>query len=259
VSIVLQTQDQFRLVIPYVEFARQVRGPRPLILDTSAVIDGRILEISRTGLIQAPIVIPRFVIDELQRLADSGDGLKRSRGRRGLALVSRLQREPLLEVSVDESEVAGAGVDQMILDLATRTPGTIVSTDPGLTRVAGIKGVTSVNLNELASAMRPTVAPGDRIDVSLVRPGEQAGQGVGFLDDGTMVVAEDGGERVGQSVTLRVTSSLQTSAGRMIFARLAEDAVETGSPSRAEETKLVFQERVTHMRGSSPSGAQQPA
>jgi len=178
-------------------------------------------------LIQAPVIIPRFVVDELQRLADSGDGLKRSRGRRGLEIVSRFQREPLLDVLVDESEAAGAGVDQMLIDLATRTPGTVVTTDLALTRVAQIKGLTTVNINDVASAMRPLVTPGDRLDVRLVRPGDQAGQGVGFLDDGTMVVAENGGECVGRTVSLRVTSSLQTSAGRMIFARV-DDPASTG-------------------------------
>ncbi|RMH28719.1 MAG: PIN/TRAM domain-containing protein [Planctomycetota bacterium] len=258
VSIVLQTQDQFRLVIPYVEFARQVRGPRPLILDSAALIDGRILDVCRTGLIQAPIVIPRFVVDELQTLADSGDGLKRTRGRRGLEIVSRLQREALLDVSVDESDAAGAGADQMLIDLAARLPGTVVTTDSALARVAGIKGVSAVNLNELASAMRLAVAPGDRLEVRLVRPGEQPGQAVGFLDDGTMVVADDGADLIGRTAALRVTSSLQTNAGRMIFAR-PTDAPAADAPPATPTTDTGAQpEREASPDGSAASRRRDP-
>lgn len=222
VSIVLQTQDQFRLVIPYVEFSKQIRGPIPLLLDTSAIIDGRVLEVGRTGMIQSPIIVPKFVVDELQRLADSSDAIKRARGRRGLDLVGRLQREPLLDVQIDETEVPGSGVDQMLIELAAKAPGTIVTSDTGLDRVAGIKGVATINLNDLARAMRPTVVPGETIELRLVRVGAQPEQGVGYLDDGTMVVAEDGADRVGEMVRLRVTSSLQTAAGRMIFTRIRD-------------------------------------
>ena len=223
VSIVLQTQDQFRLVIPYVEFARQIRGPRPLLLDTSALIDARILDLGRTGLLQTPIMVPRFVVDELQSLADSQDRLKRGRGRRGLDTVTALQRHPGLDVTIEESDAAGAGVDQQIVDLAGRLPATIVTTDSGLGRVAAIKNVAFVNLNEVAAAMRLNLIPGDTIDVRIVRAGEQPEQGVGYLDDGTMVVVEDGADLIGDAVPVRVTNSLQTNSGRLVFARAKDD------------------------------------
>lgn len=224
VVTVLQTQDDFRLVIPYIEFAKQIRGVRPMLLDSSAIIDARIVEIGETGLIQAPMVIPRFVIAELQLLADSSDKLKRAKGRRGLELVARLQRSPTLDVSLDETPVPGKAVDQQLIELARAMPAVIVTTDLGLTRVARIQGVRVLNLNDLANAMKSSVIPGEHLDVVLIKAGEQQGQAVGYLDDGTMVVAEDGHGAIGQRVSLIVTSSLQTSAGRLIFGRLAAGA-----------------------------------
>lgn len=222
VTTVLQTQDDFRLVIPYVEFAKQLRGPRPMILDTSALIDGRIVELCATSLLQSPIVIPQFVIAELQTLSDSHDKLKRARGRRGLDVVQRLQRAGNLDVSIDQRLSSGAGVDAQLIELAKDLPGILVTTDFGLTRVASIASVRVANLNDVSTAMRPALAAGDPVTLRLIKPGEQAGQGVGYLEDGTMVVAEDGGAFVGQVATLVVTSTLQTSAGRLIFARVRE-------------------------------------
>ncbi len=220
VSIVLQTQDDFRLIIPYVEFAKQIRGVKPLIQDTSALIDGRVLEMAESGLVQAPIIIPRFVIGELQALSDSSDRLKRARGRRGLDMVTRLQRSPLLDVTIDETPTPGKSVDQMLVDLARRTPGVIVTNDLGLKRVAAIHGVAVINMNDVANSLKPLVIPGEALSLRLIKRGEQPGQGVGYLDDGTMVVAEDGAHAVGEDVTLTVTSSMQTSAGRLIFGRV---------------------------------------
>lgn len=225
IATVLETQDDFRLVIPYVEFAKQIRGPRPLMLDTSALIDGRIADLASTGIIQSPIVIPGFVIGELQTLSDSTDRLKRARGRRGLDLISRLQRSATLDVSIDESPVPGKAVDQMLVEAAKRTPATIVTTDMGLSRVAGIQGVTVLNLNDVANSLKPAVIPGEGLHVRLIKPGEQRGQAVGYLDDGTMVVAEDGADCIGEEVDLVVTSTLQTSAGRLIFGRVGGDDI----------------------------------
>jgi uncharacterized protein YacL len=230
ITTVLQTQDDFRLVIPYVEFAKQVRGPKPLLLDTSALIDGRIVDVAETGILQAPMVIPEFVVNELQVLADSSDKLKRTRGRRGLDVITRLQRSLRLDVSIDQTPVPGKSVDPMLIELAKRLPATIVTTDTGLARVAGIQGVGVLNLNDLAAALKPSVIPGEQVTLTLLRPGEQRGQAVGYLDDGTMVVAEDGYEALGQEVTLTVTSTLQTSAGRLIFGRLVE---RPGAPAGA--------------------------
>lgn len=222
ITTVLQTQDDFRLVIPYVEFAKQRRGVRPMVLDTSALIDARIVDVAESGVTQSPIVVPQFVIEELQRLADSQDKLKRARGRRGLEVVSKLQRSPQLDVTIDETAVGGKAVDQMLVELCQALPGVVVTTDTGLARVADIRGVPVVNLNALAHALKPSLIPGEAMTVRLVKQGEHAGQGVGYLPDGTMVVAEDGGGAVGQEVSLTVTSAIQTANGRMIFGRLGE-------------------------------------
>ncbi len=220
VTTVLQTQDDFRLVIPYVEFAKQIRGVRPLITDTSALIDGRLPDVATTGFLQAPIVIPRFVIVELQTLADSDDSLKRAKGRRGLELAAKLQRIPRLDVTIDERPVSGIGVDQMIIELARLMPAFVVTTDVALAQVARLNGISVLNINDLANAIKTAAVPGQTISVQLMRAGEQPGQAVGFLPDGTMVVAEQAATLIGSSVDLVVSSSLQTSAGRLIFASL---------------------------------------
>ena len=222
VTIVLQTQDDFRLVIPYVEFAKQIRGPRPLILDTSSLIDARFADLCQTGIIQSPVVIPHFVVGELQLLADSGDKLKRARGRRGLDVITRLQRTGTLDISIDETVVPGKAVDQMLVELAREMEAVIVTADVGLNRVASIQGVRVLNLNDVANSLKPALIPGEQLSLRLIKPGEQPQQGVGYLDDGTMVVAEDGRAFVGQQVTLTLTSTLQTSAGRLLFGRVVD-------------------------------------
>lgn len=231
VSSVLQTQDDFRLVIPYVEFARQTRGVKPNILDTSALIDARIAEICATGLIQTPIVIPRFVIAELQLLADSHDKLKRARGRRGLDVVTRLQRLGTLDVSIDDSRVTATAmsVDLMLVELAKQLSGRVVTTDLALARIAQIHGVTALNLHEIANAFKPALIPGEQLSLRLVKPGEQPAQGVGYLEDGTMVVVDGGAPYIGTQVDLLVTGSMQTTAGRLVFARVFD----TPQPSAA--------------------------
>lgn len=216
---VLQTEDDFRLVIPYVEFSRQIRGPQPWLLDSSALIDGRAVALAETGLFQSRLIVAQFVLDELQRLSDSADRLKRNRGRAGLDAVRRLQRSSAIEVSVDAAPPHAAEVDQALIELAQRLPATIVTTDSGLERTAAIHSVRVLNIHELAQSMRPNVMPGERVEVRLVRPGEQEGQAVGYLDDGTMVVAEDGADRIGERADLVIRSTLQTSAGRLVFAR----------------------------------------
>ncbi len=227
VTFVLQTQDDVRLVIPYVEFAKQLRGPRPLLMDSSALIDARFADALQTGFFQAPIVVPRFVIGELQQLADSQDKLKRAKGRRALDIVARLQRTAALDVSIDPTSTPGIGVDQALIELAVRTRGVIVTTDSGLAKVAAIQGATVLNVNDLATALRPALAAGETVTVKLVKPGEQPGQAVGYLPDGTMVVAEDGAPHVGRDTPLIVISTLQTSAGRLIFARTVPTGPDT--------------------------------
>jgi uncharacterized protein YacL len=231
VATVLQTRDDFRFVLPYVEFAKQIRGVRPLLLDTSSLIDGRIVDVAATGFIQSPMVVPRFVVDELQTLSDSDDVFKRSKGRRGLDVVSRLQKAPRLDVSVDEQQVPGKATDQMLIELARKMPAIIVTGDVGLARIAEIQQVPVLNLNDLANALKQSLVPGETLMIRLVRRGEQATQAVGYLPDGTMVVAEDGSGKIGETVSMTVTSSLQTSAGRMIFAKLTEGGTPKPPPS----------------------------
>ena len=242
ITTVLQTQDDLRLVIPYIEFAKVMRGQRPLLLDTSALIDARIADVGATGIIQTPLIVPRFVIAELQVLADSHDKLKRARGRRGLDVVRRLQRSTL-DVSIDETIVPGKAVDQMLIELARRIPATIVTSDLGLARVAEIQSIPTLNLNDVANALKPALVPGEMLSLRLIKPGEQHGQAVGYLDDGTMVVTDSALHRIGELATVMVTSTLQTSAGRLIFARLHDeeslDPYPDGSapmPSHAAET-----------------------
>lgn len=237
IATVLQTQDDFRLVIPYVEFAKQLRGARPLLLDSSALIDGRIAEIAHTGVLQAPIMVPRFIINELQLLSDNSDAIRRARGRRGLDVISQLQREPLLDMTIDETAIAAKSVDQMLLELARRTGGMIVTTDTGLARVAGIHDVPVLDIHALGDACKPIAGSGEQLSLELVKQGEQQGQAVGYLEDGTMVVVNEASELIGQRIDADVESMIQTSAGRMIFARLAHSsrvAIETQQEVAAE-------------------------
>jgi uncharacterized protein YacL len=226
ITTVLQTQDDFRLVIPYVEFAKEIRGTRPLLLDSSALIDARFADLAETGIIQSPIIIPAFVVAELQLLADQSDKSRRARGRRGLDIVAKLQRSAKLDVSIDETIFPGKGVDQLLIEMARRMSAIIVTTDSGLARVAGIRAVAVVNIHELATALKPTVGLGDILTIRLTKQGEQTGQGVGYLDDGTMVVVDEGRERIGTSVQVTVTSTLQTAAGRLVFGRILSDVSE---------------------------------
>ena len=222
VSVVLSTKDDLRLVIPYVEFSRQLRGVRPLVVDTSVLIDGRIDGLGQTGFLDAPLIVPQFVIDELQTLADSGDRTKRSRGRRGLETVKRLQANPHLDLSVEERGVEGVSVDHKIIEISRSEGFRILTTDANLRKVAEIKGLSVLDLNTLAGTMRTTLATGDRLAIELVKAGENPGQAVGYLPDGTMVVVEQAADRIGDTVQVTISNTLQTSAGRLIFAKPIE-------------------------------------
>jgi len=230
VAVVLSTKDDFRLVIPYVEFARQRRGLRPMLVDSSALIDGRVRDLSVSGFLDAPLVVPRFVLEELQKLADSADRAKRLRGKRGLDLVAELQRTPEADVSVEDFALEGMPVDHMLLEVARKEGMRILTTDSNLQKIGGIQGITVLNLHQLAAAVRPVAAVGDPLTITIARVGENAGQGVGYLPDGTMVVVEDAASRVGESLEVSVTNTLQTQAGRLVFARW-EPRLPDGNPS----------------------------
>jgi rRNA-processing protein FCF1 len=223
VSFVLQTKDDFRFVIPYVEFAKATKGARPMLLDTSVIIDGRIADIAETGILESEILVPRFILSELQAIADSEDKLKRNRGRRGLDILNRLQGSKKMEIRITDPHVAevdsAPDVDGKLLALAKHSDARVMTNDYNLNKVAKVRGVDVVNINELANALKPAALPGEKMAVRVVKAGEEAGQGVGYLADGTMVVAEGGRDKIGQDVMIIVTSVLQTSAGRMIFGR----------------------------------------
>jgi uncharacterized protein YacL len=222
ISLILQTKDDFRFIIPYIEFAKQQKGGRPLLLDTSVIIDGRIADIAETRFLDAPLVVPRFILHELQAIADSADKLKRDRGRRGLDILNRLQTMPHVEIRIEDTHVAAGsaeGADEMLVNLAAQCSGRIVTTDYNLNKVARLAHVDVINVNDLANALKPAVMPGETLDVTLLKAGQEEGQGVGYLEDGTMIVVEDGQDKIGRTVTITVTNVLQKSAGRMIFGR----------------------------------------
>jgi len=196
-------------------------GSRRVLLDTSVIIDGRIADIARTGFIAGPLLVPSFVLVELQHIADSSDGLRRQRGRRGLDILNRLQKDNTVPIRITDLDVEGVReVDDKLVILAKQLRCPIVTNDYNLNRVAELQGVMVLNINELANAVKAVYLPGETFEVHVIQEGKEAGQGVGYLDDGTMVVVEDGKGLIDRSVIVLVTKVLQTAAGRMIFARL---------------------------------------
>lgn len=259
ITTVLQTQDDFRLVVPYIEFAKTFRGVRPMLADTSALIDGRVADVAQTGFMQAPLVVPRFVIQELQTLADSDDAMKRAKGRRGLDVITRLQRSPRLDLTIDETPVPGKSVDQMLVEFARTMPAIIITTDVALSRIAAIHSVSVLNLNELGNALKSLLIPGEQITIRLIKHGEQHQQGVGYLPDGTMVVAEDGAAFIGQDAQMTVISSLQTSAGRMVFARVHPEApTETGTAAESTPADSTAAQSAPSAMTETPTDAAGP-
>ena len=223
ISFLLQTKDDFRFVIPYVEFAKEIKGGRPLIIDTSALIDGRIADVMDTSIFDTELIVPSFVLEELQNIADSQDKNRRTRGRRGLDVLTKLQQKPKVEIrmlEVREKDDLDHTVDQRIVSLAKRMSGRVVTNDFNLNKVASVQGVDVINLNDVANALKPRYLPGEQLHIKVMREGESFGQGVGYLDDGTMVVCEQASTLLGKEIDVVVTSMLQNSAGRMIFGRL---------------------------------------
>lgn len=225
ISILMQTKDDFRFIIPYVEFSKEVKGMRPYILDTSVVIDGRIADLVETGIFDTQMLMPRFVLAELQAIADSGDKMRRARGRRGLDILNKLRSKSNVDFSVYERELPemeGQPVDMKLVLLADHLEGKIITGDYNLNKVARIHNVEVINLNDIANALKPVFLPGESVKVKIVKPGEESTQGIGYLDDGTMIVVEGGREQIGKLVIIDVTSVLQTSAGRMIFGKFVK-------------------------------------
>jgi len=192
----------------------------PKVLDTSVIIDGRIADICKTGFVEGPLIIPGFVLEELRHIADSSDSLKRNRGRRGLDILNMIQKELDIEVKMYEKDFPDiAEVDSKLLKLAQVLDGKVITNDYNLNKVAEFQGVPVLNINELANAVKPVVLPGEEMLVQVVKDGKESGQGLAYLDDGTMIVVESGKKYIGQTIDVLVTSVLQTAAGRMIFAK----------------------------------------
>jgi uncharacterized protein YacL len=222
VAAMVNREEQFAdFLSRYLPMAgkRVGRVPRQIILDTSAVIDGRMADIVQTGFIMGTLVIPRFVLDELRYIADSPDSLRRNRGRRGLDILGRLQKEAPVPVQVSETDFEDArDVDSKLIRLAKSVGGSIMTNDFNLNRIAELEGVQVLNVNHLANAVKVVVLPGEEMVVRIIQEGKESGQGVGFLDDGTMVVVEGGRRYLNEQLQVIVTRVLQTVAGRMIFA-----------------------------------------
>ncbi|MHC4558504.1 MAG: TRAM domain-containing protein [Planctomycetota bacterium] len=232
ISVVMRTKDDVRFVIPYVEFAKQTKGARPLVLDTSAIIDGRIVDLCQSKLFDSPLIVPRFVLNELQLIADSADKLKRNRGRRGLDILNRMQSDSVIDVEIDDTMLAEVeevkGVDQKLVMFSKACNGRLATTDYNLSKVAQVREVDVVNINDLANSLKVVALPGEAMQVKIIKPGEEAEQGIGYLDDGTMVVVEGARNKIGRDLIISITSSLQTSAGKMIFGKFEGFVQETG-------------------------------
>lgn len=193
---------------------------RTILLDTSVIIDGRIADVARTGFLPGSLLIPRFVLAELQYIADSSDSLRRQRGRRGMEVLAQLQKEPTIPVRITDIDVEGVrDVDDKLVILARQMRCPILTNDFNLNRIAELQGVTILNINELANAVKSVLLPGEMMSVRVIQEGKESGQGVGYMEDGTMVVVENGRDYIDREITVLVTKVLQTAAGRMIFAR----------------------------------------
>ena len=231
--IAMRGKDEFSLIIPYVKFVRQDKRDDIVLLDTSVIIDGRIADIFHTHFVEGRIVIPRFVLKELQQVADSQDALKRNRGRRGLDVLNKIQKTTALDVRIQEEDFPETReVDAKLVKLAKLLGAKIFTNDFNLNKVAELQGVTVLNINELANALRPVVLPGEPMEIRVSKEGKEYNQGIAYLDDGTMVVIDNSKQMIGQVVKVIVTSVLQTSAGRMIFAKLEDQQRPSGRQAK---------------------------
>jgi uncharacterized protein YacL len=228
---VMRQHDIFSILLArfprrsYDEDERESLHTRIILMDTSVIIDGRIADIARTGFLIGTLVIPRFVLNELQHIADSADSLRRQRGRRGMEIISTLQKEPAIPTQISDINVEGTrDVDDKLIILARQMKCPILTNDYNLNRVAELQGVTVLNINELANTVKAILLPGESLHVNVIQEGKEYAQGVGYLDDGTMVVVEDGENYLHRTIPVTVTKVLQTAAGRMIFARPEETA-----------------------------------
>lgn len=223
-AIALRGKDEFSLIIPYIKFERRDQVEQLILLDTSVIIDGRVADICHTKFISGRLLIPRFVLRELQQIADSQDTLKRNRGRRGLDILNKIQKSTDMDVKIAEEDFPElTEVDAKLIKLAKVLGGKILTNDYNLNKIAELQGVVVLNINDLANALKPVVIPGEVLQVRITKEGKEYNQGVAYLDDGTMIVIDNARYLIGQNMDVVVTSVLQTSAGRMIFAKLEDE------------------------------------
>lgn len=219
-TLAIRGKDEFSLIIPYIKFTRQDRSDEITVLDTSVIIDGRIADLCNTKFLGGRFIVPRFVLKELQQVADSSDSLKRNRGRRGLDILNKIQKNPNIDVKIHEEDFPEmTETDSKLVKLAKLLNGQVFTNDYNLNKIAELQGVQVLNINELANALKPVMLPGEELEVKVIKEGKEAHQGIGYLDDGTMIVVEGGRHLIGQTKKVMVTSILQTAAGRMIFAK----------------------------------------
>ncbi|MCG2706857.1 MAG: PIN domain nuclease [Candidatus Omnitrophica bacterium] len=217
----LRGKDEFNIIIPYVRLSRQNQIEEVTLLDTSVIIDGRIVDICKTKFLEGKIIIPRFVLKELQQIADSTDPMKRQRGRRGLEILHAIQKEVSQGIVLNEEELPEVPeVDAKLVKLAKLLEAKILTVDFNLNRIASLQGIKVLNINELANALRPVILPGEQMEIKLIKEGKEHNQAVGYLEDGTMVIVEDARRFIGQIIKVAVTSVLQTQAGKLIFAKI---------------------------------------
>ena len=219
-------RDEFSLLIPYVRFTRQAVQEAPLLVDTNIIIDGRVQAVCSAGFLSGSLVVPKFVLEEIQRLSESADPLRRDRGKRGFDNLEKMRRTTGPDVTIHDSHAAIDGddlpIDTRLVNLARFLQSRLLTNDANLARVARLQNLAVLNLNDLAAAMRPSLSVGDELDLSLVKEGRDAHQAVGYLPDGTMIVVNHGREHLGRTVGVQVASALQTSAGRVIFAEVRD-------------------------------------
>jgi uncharacterized protein YacL len=248
---ILRGQDEFSLMIPFVHLDSKVPGEEMILLDTSVIIDGRIADIANTHFLSSKLILPRFVLKELQLIADSSDPLKRARGRRGLDVLNAIQSNPNITVKIHELDFPEFNtVDAKLVKMGQVLQAKVFTNDYNLNKVAELQGVKVLNINDLANALKPVVMPGEEMEIKILKEGKEHEQGVAYLDDGTMVVVDNGKRRLGHTVKVTITSVLQTQAGRMIFAKLSDD--NGHHPERGTE------QRWRDNRGGQGSDARRP-
>lgn len=217
----MRGRDEFNLIIPYVKFSRQDQRDEIILLDTSVIIDGRIADICQTKFIEGRFVVPKFVLREIQQIADSSDSLKRNRGRRGLDILNKIRKNSDIDVRISDEDFPDIQeVDAKLVKMAKVLSAKIFTNDFNLNKISELQGIPVLNINELANALKPVVLPGELMEVKLIKEGKEYNQGVAYLDDGTMVVVDNGRRLIGQTLKVMVTSVLQTTAGRMVFAKV---------------------------------------